>query len=68
MIDFDRAVLYVGIAAVLGVATFNHMHAKAAQPLSAPVELSGALSNAAVAEPSRAPASMGCLATADTGC
>ncbi len=32
MIDLDRAVLYFGIAAVVAVATFNNVHANAAQP------------------------------------
>lgn len=33
MIDFDRAVLYIGIAAVMAVATFNHLHAPGAWSL-----------------------------------
>ena len=32
MIDLDRAVLYFGIAAVVAVATFNHVHANAVLP------------------------------------
>ena len=53
MIDLDRAVLYFGIAAVMAVATFNHVHAHAAQPQATPAVLSGALDNAAVEMPSR---------------
>lgn len=47
MIDLDRAVLYFGIAAVLAVATFNHVHANAAQPPSHPVERAASLNGAA---------------------
>jgi len=64
MIDLDRAVFYFGVAAVVAVATFNHVHAHAAQPQAAPVALSGAalsdaalsgaLDNAAVDIPARA--------------
>lgn len=52
MIDFDRLVLYVGIASVLAVATFNHLHAHAAQPEPAPVERSERLAGPAGEAPS----------------
>ena len=61
MIDLDRVVLYIGIAAVLAVATFNHMHANAAQLPSHVIERAGP-SNDAAPEP------MAGAAAVDGGC
>lgn len=55
MIDLDRTVLYVGIASVLAVAAFNHLHANATPSPLAGIEQSVGANKITVAHPPRGP-------------